>query len=190
MARALLYHQVTDQQFMYKRRCTMKKITLTLMAVLAGLLLTSQVFAWGPGWGKGYGPCRGAALEQLNLTDSQQAKIEKLQVDHFKAVKPLQEKIFDKSVELRRLWLQANPDKNKITAAQKELRNLRDQMEDKATALRLDINNVLTPEQKETLAETGWGRGHGFGPRGAMRHHGNYGYGAGMGPGLGMGICP
>ncbi|MFA5323276.1 MAG: Spy/CpxP family protein refolding chaperone [Smithella sp.] len=169
----------------------MKKITLTLMAVVAGLLLISQAYARGPeGVGKGYRPCRGAALEQLKLTDTQKAKIETLQNDHFKATKPLQEKIFDKSVELRRLWLQANPDKAKITAAQKELRNLRDQIEDKNTALRLDINNVLTPEQKETLANSDWGRGHGFGPRGAFRHHGASGYKAGMGPGLGMGICP
>jgi Spy/CpxP family protein refolding chaperone len=191
MARALLYNQVTDQQETYKRRNFMKKITLTLLAVITGLFLTSQVFAWGPGAGKGFGPCRGAALEQLNLTDNQKTKIENLQDEHFKATKPLQEKIFDKSVELQRLWLQANPDKNKITAAQKELRGLRDQMEDKATALRLNINSVLTPEQKEKLANSGWGRGHGFGPRGAMRHHGESGpaYGAGMGPGLGMGMC-
>lgn len=168
----------------------MKKITLTIIAVVAGLFLFSQAYARGNDLGKGYWPCREAALEHLNLTDSQEAKIEKLQKDHFKTIKPLQEKIFDKSVELRRLWLQANPDKDKIAAAQKELRSLRDQMEDKTTALRLDINNVLTPEQKEKLADTNWGRGHGFGPRGAMRHHGDYGYGAGMGPGLGMGICP
>lgn len=169
----------------------MKKITLTLMAVVVALLLTSQVFAWGPGSGKGFGPCRGAALEKLNLTDAQKAKIETLQNDHFKAIKPLQEKVFDKSVELRRLWLQANPDKNKIFAAQKELRNLRNQMEDKNTVFRLEMNNVLTPEQKERLANSGWGRGHGFGQRGAIRHHGefNQGHGAGMGPGLGMGMC-
>lgn len=167
----------------------MKKITLTLMAVAVGLLLTSQAFAWGPGPGKdrGYGPCREAGLERLNLTDNQKAKIEALQDDNYKATRLLREKIFDKSVELRRLWLQANPDKDKIAAAQKELRTLRNEMEDKVTALRLEIRKVLTPEQNEKLANTGWGRGSGFGPRGGMRGRG--GYGAGMGPGLGMGMC-
>ena len=161
------------------------------MALVAGLLLFSQAFAWGPGFGKGFGPCGGAALEQLNLTDAQKAKIEALQDDHYKATRPLREKVFDKSVELRRLWLQSNPDKNKIVAAQKELRNLRNQMEDKVTVLRLDMNNVLTPEQKEKLANSHWGKGHGFGQRGAMRHHGEFAYGGGggMGPGLGMGMC-
>ena len=39
--------------------------------------------------------------------------------------------MFDKSVALRRLWLQDNPDKDKIIALQKEVRTLRDQIQDK-----------------------------------------------------------
>lgn len=165
----------------------MKKITLTLTAVALGLLLTSQAFAWGPGPGRGQGYCREAGLERLNLTDDQKAKIEALQTANWKAIKPLREKMFDKTVELRRLWLQANPDKDKITAAQRELRTLRDDMQDKNTAMRLEVRKVLTPEQNEKLADMGWGRGPGFGPRGGMRGHGEFG--PGNGPGLGMGMC-
>jgi len=167
----------------------MKKLTLTLTAVALGLLLTSQAFAWGPGPGKGrgYGSCREAGLERLNLTDDQKAKIEALQDVNDKATKPLREKTFDKAVELRKLWLQANPDKDKITAVQKELRTLRNEMEDKTTSLKLEIRKILTPEQNEKLANSGWGRGPGFGPRGGMRGYGEFG--RGHGPGLGMGIC-
>ena len=165
----------------------MKKITLTLTAVALGLLLTSQAFAWGPGPGRGHGYCREAGLERLNLTDDQKAKIEALQTANWKAIKPLREKMFDKTVELRRLWLQANPDKDKITAAQRELRTLRDEMQDKNTAMRLEVRKVLTPEQNEKLADMDWGRGPGFGPRGGMRGQG--GFGPGNGPGLGMGMC-
>lgn len=167
----------------------MKKITLTLTAVVLGFLLTSQAFAWGPGFGRGKGdrPCREAVLEKLNLTDDQNAKIEALQDANDKATRPLREKIFDKSVELRRLWLQANPDKEKITAVQKELRTLRNEMEDKTTSLRLEIHKILTPEQNEKLANSRWGRGPGFGPRGGMRGHGDFG--PGYGPGSGMGLC-
>jgi Spy/CpxP family protein refolding chaperone len=89
--------------------------------------------------------------------------------------------MFDKSVALRRLWLQPNPDKDKIIALQKEVRTLRDQVQDKSTLLRFEIRKVLTPEQKEKLASFGWDRGPGFGPRGGMRGHG--------GPGPGMGMC-
>ncbi|MDD4355648.1 MAG: Spy/CpxP family protein refolding chaperone [Smithellaceae bacterium] len=167
----------------------MKKIVLVLTAAVLGLLLASQAFAWGPGPGRGNGLCRNAGLTQLNLTDSQKTKIEAIQDAHYKATRPLREKIFDKSVELRRLWLQTNPDRNKVTAAQKELRTLRDEMEDRKTALKFDIRKVLTAKQNEKLANTGWGRGSGFGPRGGMRGHGRHGRGHGPGPGLGMGMC-
>jgi len=169
----------------------MKKLTLTLTAIAVGLLFTSQVFAWGPGRGAGVGGDCGyrseAGLAKLNLTDEQKAKIEALQDANYKELKPIREKMFDKSVELRRLWLQANPDKDKITAAQKEMRSLRDTLEDKATAMRLEMRKILTPEQNEKLANSRWGRGPGFGPRGGMRGPGEFGPGAG--PGLGMGRC-
>lgn len=165
----------------------MRKITLTLTAIAVGLLLTSQAFAWGPGPGRGPGYCREAGLERLNLTDDQKVKIEALRTAYEKATKPLRDKIFDKSVELRRLWLQANPDKEKITAAQKDIRTMRDEMQDKATVMRLEIRKLLTPEQSEKLANMGWGRGPGFGPRGGMRGQGEFG--RGNGPGLGMGMC-
>lgn len=161
----------------------MKKFKITLMAVVAGLLLTSQVFAWGPGfgphWGRGYGYCSEAGLDRLNLTDEQKTKIDALQTATERELRPVREKMFDKSVELRRLWLQANPDKDKINAAQKEMRTLRDQMQDKTTATRLEMRKLLTPEQQEKLAGFGWGRGSGFGPRGGWR--GNGGRGPGMG---------
>ncbi len=168
----------------------MKKLLLSLTAIAAGLLLTTSAFAWGPCAGKsrGYAPYRDAGIERLNLTDAQKSKIEALQNEHFKATKPLREKIFDKSVELRRLWLEANPDKGKITAAQKDLRALRNDMEDRMTAHKLEIRSVLTPEQNEQLANSGWRRGPGFGPRGGMR--GDRDFGPGPGPGLGMGLCP
>ncbi|HLZ19575.1 MAG TPA: Spy/CpxP family protein refolding chaperone, partial [Smithellaceae bacterium] len=163
-------------------------------AIMVGLLLASQAFAWGPG--RGYGPGRGgcfysgAGLENLNLTADQKTKIDDLQVANEKATRPLRDKLYDKSVELRKLWLTAEPNKGKILAAQKELKALRDEMQTKATELRLDIRKVLTPEQNAKLADTGWGKGPGFGPRGGMRGHHGSGPGYGPGPGLGMGVCP
>ena len=165
----------------------MKKLTLVLMAAALGALLTVPAFAAGPGGCPGNGPGGGPGdhrdkiFKKLNLTDEQKTKIEALISENQKAIRPLREKMFDKSVELRRLWLQANPDKDKITTAQKELRILRDKKEDKATTLRFEIRKVLTSEQNEKLANSRWGRGPGFGPRGGMRGHG--------GPGPGMGMC-
>lgn len=147
----------------------MKKIAFTVIAVLMGLLLASQVFAWGPGPGKKSGYCRGVVLEELNVTEDQRTKLEVLQSQHFKAVRPLREKIHDKSAELRKLWLQVDPDKNEIMAKQKEVRALRNQLEDNKTVYRFEVNKILTPEQKEKLATCGWNKKSGFGPRGGKR---------------------
>ena len=172
----------------------MKKIIVLLAAIVLGVLLTTPVFAFGSregrgpeaGYGNPDGTGRGyhsrgyyghAGLRRLNLTDDQEAKIEALQIAHEKDIRPIREKMFDKSVELRRLWLQTNPDKSKIDAVQKDVRALRDKLEDKDTALRFEINKILTPEQKEILASSGWGRGSGFGPRGGMRGPGAFGPG-------------
>jgi Spy/CpxP family protein refolding chaperone len=159
----------------------MKKLTLTLVIAAMGLLLSVPVFAFGPGYGMGQGGGSGyhrdAGWSQLNLSDAQKTKIEALQLAYRKEIRPVREKMFDKSVELRRMWLQANPDKDKILALQKEVRTLRDQLEDKATANKLEIRKVLTPEQQEKLVNSGWGRGKGFGPRGGVRGHGERGPG-------------
>lgn len=171
----------------------MKKLTLIFMAVVLGVLLTLPAFAFGPRGGHGPGGCyqgncpRGdhdyypdKMFKKLNLTDEQKNKIEALVTAREKEIRPIREKMFDKSVELRRLWLHENPDKDKILALQKEARTLRDKMEDKSTALRFEIRKILTPEQQAKLANFGWGRDPGFGPRGCMRDQG------GPGPGMGM----
>jgi Spy/CpxP family protein refolding chaperone len=167
----------------------MKKLTVTLMAITIGLLLSVPAFAFGPG--SGYGPGGGmgqgyygnADFHKLNLTDEQKTKIEALVTGNQKEIRPIREKVFDKSVALRRLWLQPNPDKDKIIALQKEVRVLRDEMQDKVTALRFEIRKLLTPEQQEKLANIScsWGRGQGYGPRGGMRGPGHGGFGPGMG---------
>jgi Spy/CpxP family protein refolding chaperone len=159
----------------------MKKLTLTLMAITIGLLLSVPVFAMGPGEGMDQGYHGKAGFNKLNLSDEQKAKIEALITANRKEIRPIREKVFDKSVALRRLWLQSDPDKDKIIALQKEVRVLRAAMQDKVTALRFEIRKVLTPEQQEKLANIGWGRGQGFGPRGGMRGPGHGGFAPGMG---------
>jgi Spy/CpxP family protein refolding chaperone len=164
----------------------MKKLTLVLMAVALGVLLTVPAFAFGTGegrgpvGGKGECSCSKPALWKLNLSAEQKTKLEALISDNQKTIRPLREKMFDKSLALRRLWLQANPDKDKITVVQKEVRLLRDEMQDKVTAMRLEIHKILTPEQNEKLANSHWGRGPGFGPRGSMRGPDKHGPGMGM----------
>lgn len=158
----------------------MKKLVLALAAIGLSILLTMPANAFGPREGRmagrGYQAgdrCGGyyglAGLNKLNLSAEQKARIESLREAHIKDVRPLREKMFDKSVELRKLWLEATPDRNKITVKQKEVRALRNQLEDKKTVYRFEINKVLTKDQKEKLATSGWNKKSGFGPRGGKR---------------------
>ena len=162
----------------------MKKVVLTIMAVLVIVALTTTSFAygWGQGMrggrGPGYGNCQSGDLQglaALNLTADQEAKIKSLREAQLKEAKPLQDKMFSKRGELKLLWLQQNPDREKIVAVQKEIRSLRDQLQDKQTNHRLAVLKVLTPEQQTKVQAFGAGRG--------------FGHGKGFGPGAGMGGC-
>jgi Spy/CpxP family protein refolding chaperone len=144
----------------------MKKVTLAFVAVLFAAVVATTALAFGPGRGPGYGPCaRGDFYGPagLNLTAGQTAKIKEIRDAQRKEIRPLREKMFTKRDEIRRLWLESSPDETKITAAQKEMRVLRDQMEDKMTAFRLKSANVLTAEQRETIESLGHRRGPGRG---------------------------
>jgi Spy/CpxP family protein refolding chaperone len=157
------------------RRIKMKKVMLTAMAVLFVAAVATSAFAFGWGRGPGYGPCARGDFQGpagLNLTAEQKTKIKEMRETQWQEMKPLQEQMFSKRNEIRKLWLESNPDQAKITAVQKEMRSFRDQMEDRMTAYRLEAVKVLTPEQREKMGSFGQGRGpghghgrgHGFGP--------------------------
>ncbi|MBU0651787.1 MAG: Spy/CpxP family protein refolding chaperone [Proteobacteria bacterium] len=151
----------------------MKKVTLTVMAVLFAAAVATSAFAFGWGRGPGYGPCGGGDFDRaagLNLAPEQTAKIKEMREAQWNEMKPLREQMFTKRDEVRKLWLEPNPDQGKIAAAQKEMRSFRDQIQDKMTAYRLDALKTLTPEQQEKIrasfSERGFGPGRGMGPGG------------------------
>jgi Spy/CpxP family protein refolding chaperone len=141
----------------------MKKI-MTVVAVISLIaVMTSPAMAYrGMGGGYDSGPGNVADIGMargLDLTADQAAKINALREAHLKDIQPLQEQMLSKSGELRNLWLAATPDKEKILALQKETRGLRDQLMDKRTAYRLEVRQILTPEQQAKVKAYGTGRG-------------------------------
>jgi Spy/CpxP family protein refolding chaperone len=143
------------------------------MAVLFVAAVATSAFAFGWGRGPGYGPCgRGdfGGPAGLNLAPEQTAKFKEMREAQWKEMKPLRELMFTKRDEIRKLWLETNPDQAKIVAAQKEMRLLRDQIQDKTTAFRLDALKTLTPEQQDKIrssfSERGFGPRRGMGPGG------------------------
>ncbi len=174
----------------------MKKVMVTVMALVVTALLATAALAFGPGRGPGYGSCgRGdfGGFGELNLTAEQKTKLTELRDAQFKDVKPLREQMFTKRDELRKLWLEPTPDQTKITAAQKEMRSVRDQMQDKMTAFRLESLKVLTPEQREKAKSyaAGYSAGRGYGPGRGFGPECGFGKGRGFGPGsdCGGGSC-
>jgi Spy/CpxP family protein refolding chaperone len=157
------------------------KWTMTAMVLLftAAIATSAFGFGWGRGPGFGSGPCGGdfARIPGLELTAEQKVQLDALRNKQFEATESLRADMFARRDALRTLWLAPTPDRDAILAAQKEMRVLRDQLQDKMTAFRLDALNILTPEQREKLQSAGPGRG--FGP------------GRGMGPGAcAGGNCP
>jgi Spy/CpxP family protein refolding chaperone len=171
----------------------MKKIivaisVITLIAT-SGLALAQ---GWGRGAGMGPGPGPGATgygpggwAAALNLTPEQIQKMQSLRETYFKETIPLRNEIMSKRIELQTLWVQDNPDQEKILAKQREINAVRTQLQEKATKHRLEMRQVLTPEQRVKVGALR-GRLGGFGPGHGMQG----GFGPGRGMGRGADTCP
>ncbi|MDA8126443.1 MAG: Spy/CpxP family protein refolding chaperone [Deltaproteobacteria bacterium] len=142
----------------------MKKVTMTIMGLFLAATVATTAYA-AHGRGPGYGPCAGGAFQGaagLNLTTEQMSQINKMREKQYNEIKPLRDQMTAKRDALRKLWLEPNPDKAKITAAQKEMNAVRDQMQEQMTSYRLEADKILTPEQKEKIKFYAGNRG--FGP--------------------------
>jgi Spy/CpxP family protein refolding chaperone len=167
----------------------MKKLLLAIGSILFALVISTNLMAFEYGRGRAHMmPERGRQHEgiyalygKLNLTADQKTRIEALRNAHLRDIKPLQDQMFSKRGDLKLLWLQTNPDKEKILAVQRDIRAIRDKIEDKAVAHRVDVFTVLTPEQQEKARAFLLG-GHGPSP-GMGDGRGERGM---MGPGAGM----
>jgi zinc resistance-associated protein len=137
-----------------------KNILIGMVAVLALGLVASTAMAWGPGYGRGqgYGPQNGCPAVS-NLTAEQTSRIQAIQQANFQELTPLREQLFAKRTELRNLWVTQNPDQAKITALQKDMLNIRAQLQEKSNNVRLEIREVLTPEQQAQIAAYSPGMG-------------------------------
>jgi Spy/CpxP family protein refolding chaperone len=154
----------------------MKKMVIIGLSLVLGLgLMAVAVMAQGPGFGRGFGMGPGFGPPGnlfAGLTPEQSAKIQSLQQAHLQAIAPLQQEMLAKGTEMRSLSLNPNADPSVIGAKQKEIWELRSKFEDMTNNLRLQIREILTPEQQAQFDTFGPRRG--MGPR--------MGFGPGMGP--------
>ena len=170
----------------------MKKLTLAVGAILVMMAASTSLLAWEHGRGRAHMMAEGGCQQEgpqawygrLNLTPEQKVKIEALRVAFLRDIKPLQDQMFSKRGDLKLLWLQSTPDKEKIVAVRKDIRAILDKIQDKAVAQRVDAYNILTPEQQQRVKAFFSGHGPaGHGMQEGMGHQGMMGPGAGMMPG-------
>ena len=167
----------------------MKKTTIALGLVAVMLLGVTYVYAQSQGMGPGMGPGHRGMYESWGpakdypLTPEQKAKFQELRRKFRDENAKLIGAMVTKRLELRSLWTDPKVDPKAILAKERELRDLQNQLRDKAVQMRLEARKFLTPEQIENW-KPGWGMGRGFG-RGQMMG-GGYGMGrGGIGPGHG-----
>ena len=164
----------------------MKKMMVVILGI--ALLATSGLAlaqGWGRGPGMGRGPGGGMGLgpcaADLNLTPEQIKEMQDSRTKFFNETASLRETLFARNAELRSLWAQKDPNQTEILKKQKEVNDLRAQLQEMAVKHRLQARGVLAPEQQTQLQGYLSGSGN-FGP--------GYGRRGGFGPGRGMGMGP
>ncbi len=169
------------------------KMKIVLLGTIAVMLLSvTYVFAQGMGPGPGMGPGHGGMHEswgpakEYSLTPDQKAKFQELRRRFRDENAKLIGAMVTKRLELQSLWTDPKADPNAILNKEKELRDLQNQLKDKAVQMRLEARKFLTPEQIENWKP---GRGRGMGPGRGCGHMAGGGFGmghGGLGPGMGM----
>ena len=160
----------------------MKTSKISLVAVLAlSLTLGLAASSWArPGGGMGGGMGCGM-MGAMNLPPEQAGKFFDLKEKFHNDTSAARKQMMVKRAELAALWKAEKPDQAAITAKQKEINTLRDQMQEKRTAFQLEARKI-SPELGKGFGRGmggGMGRGHGMGPDGCPM----MGPGGGMGPG-------
>lgn len=143
-------------------------VILLALALVAGLAASSWARPWGGGMGGGMG-C--GMMGAMNLTPDQAGKLFDLKQKFMNDTANVRKQMMVKHAELAALWKAQTPDEKAIVAKQKELNDLKSQMQEKSVAFRLAARQIA-PQLGQGFGG-GWGRGMG-------------GPGGGMGPGA----CP
>ncbi|TYO95315.1 Spy/CpxP family protein refolding chaperone [Desulfallas thermosapovorans] len=133
-----------------------KIVSLTIVLLLVfGIVQVAA--ASGMGWGDGPRMLKSEKwvnpVEALNLTDQQIAKMREVNQSTYEQTRELRIKMMDSMHELKQLQLQKNPDKAKVEAKVKEIKDLRQKIHGIVQQSRQQCQSVLTPEQRAKMKE-------------------------------------
>jgi Spy/CpxP family protein refolding chaperone len=133
---------------------TIALIPAFMMITLCLVLTASSVHAFGPGSRDRGGFSRDSKPSEnkiLNLSPEQEAQLKGLRDKFLEETVFLRSEIPIKLAELRTLWTDPKPDKDRINTKKKEIMELYTELQIKATDHRVLAQNFLTPEQAEKL---------------------------------------
>lgn len=132
-----------------------KRKIWTVASLLAVLGLSLAVV--NPAWARGGWGCTNA-----NLTPEQSAQLFDLQQQFMNDTAGLRKQMMVKRTELAALWQSPTPDQNQVQVKQQEINALRDQLQAKRAAFRLQ-NQQICPVGMGTGPGAGGGMGMGRG---------------------------
>ena len=118
----------------------------------------------------------GMMADMPNMTPEQMEKCDALRVAHMKTVMPIRTDIQVAEIELDALWRAEKLDAKKIVAKVNEIGGLRQKLELAMVNHRIDMYNLMTPDQRKAMRKMHMGggpgmmgKGMGRGMRGMMR---------------------
>jgi Spy/CpxP family protein refolding chaperone len=152
------------------KRLNMNRISiLFIMFLMAAIifflfLLMSAGKALADPWGKGMGPRLGQR-PQVNedLTPEQLSKMEKVRQDYWKETIPLRQELGAKKAEMRLLDPNSKTEADRIDSLRKDIQGLQEKIREKNFNYRCQCQDLLPPEQRNSISTFGPGRGGGSG---------------------------
>jgi len=110
----------------------------------------------------------------LNLTPAQRKEVAQFRLSWQEGTVDLRGQLMKKEIELKKLWLEETPDRDKIYILIHEITGIQAEIQKKAIDFGLQLKEILTPEQGERLlgkfSLTGFGGRMGMDSQHGMGH--------------------
>jgi Spy/CpxP family protein refolding chaperone len=142
-----------------------KRNALTALGIILAIILVGGwAFADGR-WGtKRYGsPGCGHGDPYSNLTPEQREKLQAQEEKYYRDTEDLRRDLYQKRLDLRKVWIDPKADSEGIRAKQKEVFEVERRLQDKAFDHRMALRD-LVPEGELSRSPEGYDHGRGYGP--------------------------
>ncbi len=144
----------------------MKKLNISIVFLISIFLFTAVILTAQP-FGMSRDNTRIRALDKLDLTKAQKDAIENLRYDMKTKTIDLRAKMEQNRLQIEKLFEEENIDRDAVMKLVDENSSLRNELHKMRMNRRLEINSLLTAEQKAELQDLRFIRGNrGFNNRG------------------------